>query len=96
MLIKEEIKQEKLVDKVYEILYRHIMNQTLKPGERIVESEITEALNVSRTPLREAIAQLLRNGLLVELPRKGGRRDFRHTYCVGRLCSTASDAFAFR
>jgi DNA-binding GntR family transcriptional regulator len=77
MLIKEEIKQEKLVDKVYEILYRHIMNQTLKPGERIVESEITEALNVSRTPLREAIAQLLRNGLLVELPRKG--------VCVVRL-----------
>ena len=76
-MIKGEIKQEKLCDRVYEVLYQNIINQNLKPSDRIVESEVAKALNVSRTPIREAIARLLRNGLLMELPSGG--------VCVAKL-----------
>src|SRR5262249_14416591 len=39
-------------------------------GERLVESAIAARLGVSRTPVREAIVQLVRDGMLVERDRR--------------------------
>lgn len=58
-------------DLVLERLREAILTKTLKPGDRIVESELAQALNVSRTPVREALRVLEAEGLLKRIPRKG-------------------------
>lgn len=45
----------------------------LNPGDLIEESTLTEALGVSRTPVREAILRLETDGLIIRLPRKGAK-----------------------
>ncbi|NUS35855.1 MAG: GntR family transcriptional regulator, partial [Pseudarthrobacter sp.] len=52
-------------------LKRQILNLELKPGERIYEPAMSAALQVSRTPLREAIRRLISEGLLEQQPTGG-------------------------
>lgn len=54
-----------LYQQVYELLRRKILNGEYAPGESVQESRTAEMLKVSRTPVREALQQLEREGLLV-------------------------------
>ena len=56
---------------VYEVLRETILTGKLKPGEKITEVEIAEELNVSRTPVREAIRMLELEDLIVIVPQRG-------------------------
>lgn len=56
---------------VFENLKQAIVRGELQPGKRLVENQIAETLNISRTPVREAIHKLEREGLLEKLPRGG-------------------------
>jgi len=56
---------------VYESLRQAILDGSLPRGERLVESELAETLNVSRMPVREAIRKLEAEGLVEHQPRKG-------------------------
>lgn len=56
---------------IYRVLKENIMNLNLKPGETIGEIELSKTLNVSRTPLREAIVQLVEEKLIEVFPQKG-------------------------
>ena len=56
---------------VYESLRKAIMDGKLKPGERIVENSYASKMNISRTPVREAIRKLENEGLVQYIPRKG-------------------------
>ena len=56
---------------VYMELKRRILSLELKPGERIYEPAMASSLQVSRTPLREAIRRLISENLL-EQQRTGG------------------------
>lgn len=47
-----------------------ILNGNIEPGQRIKEMEIAEQMGVSRGPVREAIRQLEREGLLISQPYK--------------------------
>lgn len=58
-------------EQVYQILRRELVRQRYEPGEWLQENEIAERLNVSRSPVREALRMLTGEGLLVEIPRKG-------------------------
>jgi DNA-binding GntR family transcriptional regulator len=58
-------------DAVFESIRRGILNGYFKPGERIVESQLAEKMNVSRTPIREALRRLEVENLVENLPRKG-------------------------
>ncbi len=58
-------------DIVYEHLKNAIMDQRLKQGDRLVENSIAEIMDVSRTPVREALRQLESEGLVVHMPRRG-------------------------
>ncbi|MBF4693754.1 GntR family transcriptional regulator [Fusibacter ferrireducens] len=60
-----------LKDHVYEYISNQIREEALKPGERINENRICEALEVSRTPVREALLQLTLDGYIEQLPRRG-------------------------
>jgi DNA-binding GntR family transcriptional regulator len=51
-------------DKAHDVLKRAIIEGKLAPGERLVESQIADGLNISRTPLREAILRLEAEGFL--------------------------------
>ncbi|MBD8704914.1 GntR family transcriptional regulator [Frigoribacterium sp. CFBP 13712] len=53
-----------LRDVVFEKLLASIVDGTLEPGERLNDDELTKWLGVSRTPVREAIAQLQTYGLV--------------------------------
>ena len=62
---------ESLKDMVYEYLQNQRATSRLKPGEKIRENEICAALNISRTPVREALIKLEAEGFLTILPRRG-------------------------
>jgi DNA-binding GntR family transcriptional regulator len=48
-----------------------IVGNLMKPGSRLLEIQLSRQLGVSRTPLREAFAQLEREGLVTIVPRVG-------------------------
>jgi DNA-binding GntR family transcriptional regulator len=50
--------------KAYQLLREAIGTGRLKPGERVIESELAAMFNMSRTPIREAIAALEADGLV--------------------------------
>src|SRR6476620_12292896 len=56
---------------VYAELKRQILTRERKPGSRIYEPAMAEALGVSRTPLREAIRRLISESLLEQQPTGG-------------------------
>jgi DNA-binding GntR family transcriptional regulator len=56
---------------VYTELKRRIMNLELAPGERLYEPALAASLEVSRTPLREAIRRLTSEHLLSQQPTGG-------------------------
>ncbi|MEH7384623.1 GntR family transcriptional regulator [Bacillus sp. JJ1521] len=56
---------------VYSYLYEKIIDLSLKPGMPISESEIGAQLNVSRTPIREALMQLAKEDLIEIKPQIG-------------------------
>ncbi len=55
-----------LYQQVYEIVKRAILEGELKPGSKVVVTQLAEKYNISRTPLREALRQLQIEGLLVQ------------------------------
>ncbi|WP_116084880.1 GntR family transcriptional regulator [Tropicimonas sp. IMCC34011] len=55
----------------YERLLEEIRRGDLKPGARLTETEIASRLNISRTPVREAIRRLEADGLVAHEPRSG-------------------------
>ncbi|MBW1901184.1 MAG: GntR family transcriptional regulator [Deltaproteobacteria bacterium] len=56
---------------VFEHIKQSIVRGDISPGNRLVEVRLADALGVSRTPVREAIHKLEREGLLMKQP-KGG------------------------
>jgi len=58
-------------DRVYEELAAAIRDLRLPPGASLSETELAVRLQVSRTPLREALARLVDAGLVVVVPQVG-------------------------
>ena len=56
---------------VYQMMRKSIEAGELKPGDRVMENEIAEQLEVSRTPVRDALRRLESDGMLVIEPRVG-------------------------
>ena len=63
--------RESLTDKAYAQLEEMIVTLQLAPGAVLSEMELGERLNIGRTPVREALHRLAREGLVLILPRKG-------------------------
>ncbi len=59
------------VDRVYDRVQQMAITYAFRPGERINEVELAARLNVSRTPLREALNRLVAEGFLVVKPSLG-------------------------
>jgi DNA-binding GntR family transcriptional regulator len=67
----ERLNHNTLSKQVVREMRRQIFSGVLKPDERVVESEIAAAMGISRGPVREAFAELEKEGLIVTNPRKG-------------------------
>lgn len=66
-------RSQSLRQQVYQALKQIILRGDLASGERVVETKLAEQLEVSRTPIREAIGQLKREKLIVSKPNGGFR-----------------------
>ncbi|WP_416666345.1 GntR family transcriptional regulator [Egbenema bharatensis] len=66
-------RSKSLYEQTYQALRTSILSGELLPGERLVETQLAEQLQVSRTPIREAMRQLQRDNL-VTTDRGGGLR----------------------
>ena len=60
-----------LREMVYEELKMQILKGSIVPGTRMMEVELAEEMGVSRTPIREAIRKLEKEGLVTIEPRRG-------------------------
>lgn len=60
-----------MTDTVYRLLREGIVNGTLPAGSKVNVDEITRSLDVSRTPVHEALAALASDGLVEVHPRRG-------------------------
>jgi len=58
-------------DDLCQLIRQEIVVGSLPPGERINEVHLSGRLEVSRTPLREALSQLVAEGLIESKPRRG-------------------------
>lgn len=60
-----------LREMVYEELKMQILTGAIVPGTRMMEVDLAEEMGVSRTPIREAIRKLEKEGLVTIEPRRG-------------------------
>ncbi len=64
---------QSLHEQTYQALRTAILSGELVAGERLIETQLAEMLNVSRTPVREALCQLQRENLVTADPHHGLR-----------------------
>lgn len=60
-----------LTEEAYRQIEELIVTLRLKPGEVLSEQALSASLKIGRTPIREALQRLAREGLIIVLPRKG-------------------------
>lgn len=78
-----------LRDKVFTQLRDDILSGVYSVNEELKETQIGEALGVSRTPVREALRQLELEGLITIIPNKGA-------YVTGITASDIHDIYVIR
>ncbi|OPF81762.1 hypothetical protein VT50_0208845 [Streptomyces antioxidans] len=80
-----------MAQQAYASLKRDIIRCRLRPGDVIIEAWLAERYGMSKTPVREAINALRREGLVVVVPRRGtfvkptDLGDLQDTYRLRRL-----------
>lgn len=95
-----------LREKVYDALRADMISCRLAPGTEIRESELAARFGVSKSPVRDALMRLEREGLVITLPRQGYRvapvsladvqdmfhlRDALEQACMERITRRADD-----
>jgi len=60
-----------LKSRAYDDLKGMILAGRLKPGQKLVERDLGHQLQVSRTPIREALSRLVQEGLVEARPQRG-------------------------
>jgi DNA-binding GntR family transcriptional regulator len=63
--------KRRAADVAYEALENLISTLQLQPGAQVVESDLVQRTQLSRTPLREALLRMVSIGLIVQQPRRG-------------------------
>lgn len=71
LLLTDEENGLDRTSKAYRAIRRQIIDLTLPPGSSFTEASLAQKWQVSKTPVREALARLRRDGLVEALPRAG-------------------------
>jgi DNA-binding GntR family transcriptional regulator len=66
-----KVQQRLIRDDVLSSLRAAILEGTFQPGERLIETDLSQQLGTSRGPVREALKELSREGLVVIHPYRG-------------------------
>ncbi len=66
-----KVKKITYKDRVAEFIYKEIIKGNIKPKEQIKETHLSETLNISRAPIREALNELTSVGILEYRPHIG-------------------------
>ena len=80
--------QPSLVEQVRDAILTEIASGVIAPGDRIIQTNIAQALGVSRQPVQQALVLLRKQGVLHDAPGRGllvARLDpsnVRHTYDI--------------
>lgn len=78
--------RQRTSDRVYAELAAAIRDLRIPPGASLSETELAERLEVSRTPLREAIARLVEGGMVSVVPQVGTRVELIRLHDVEQAC----------
>ncbi len=73
MEISPRLPRETAREYALRILKRNIVSLSLAPGSMVSENELSEAMGLSRTPIREALIDLSRTQIVEILPQRGSR-----------------------
>lgn len=65
------IERRNLGSDVYRVLRDRILKREMHPGEKLSDLRLSAELGVSRTPIREALHQLVQDGVVVAEPNRG-------------------------
>lgn len=84
---------DSLSEQIAHYLADRIIRGELAPGERIQEQKVTQALNVSRGSVREALLILERRHLITILPRRGAQVTELTPHKVFSLCALMSEMY---
>jgi DNA-binding GntR family transcriptional regulator len=90
------IEHKQLWETVADALREEILDGRLPAGTRLVETELAARFGVSRGPIRDALQELARAGLAVDLPRRGTfvssltERDLEEVYVIRRAIEEAA------
>ena len=60
-----------LSERTARIVEKAILSASIKPGERLIETELAKNLGISKSPVREALKRLEGDGIVQLVPRKG-------------------------
>jgi DNA-binding GntR family transcriptional regulator len=82
------------VERCLELIREMVLSGELLPGQKVHQGELAEQLNLSRIPVREALATLQAEGILVHKPNTGftvarfNGEDLSEIYLMRRLLET--------
>jgi len=68
---REVTSPETLTEQAYRLIEEQVVTLRLKPGDVLSEQMLSATFKIGRTPIREALQRLAREGLVTILPRKG-------------------------
>ena len=71
MIIFARGSDESARDYAYRTIKDNVVSLDLEPGEMVSEQEIAGQLGISRTPVREALLELSKSGLIAIIPQRG-------------------------
>jgi DNA-binding GntR family transcriptional regulator len=69
--MKKTIDITNLREQTYDIIKNMIILREIEPGKKINEEQIAKEIQVSRTPIREALCRLENEGIVKIIPRRG-------------------------
>ena len=65
------MQKETLKERVYRGIYEAVTNGEYKSNDILTENQMIEKFGVSKSPVREALVELCKDGILTNIPRMG-------------------------
>lgn len=102
MVLNKEILKINLVNQIYSLLKEKLINGEMKNGQKFDIKALCQEFNVSQTPIREAVHRLIKDGFIINVPRRGyyltklKKRDLEEIYELRQLIEYYSLKYAIQ